>query len=194
MSRISRRSIATHVLRGGFVVREKRGISTPVRAMAVAALLVFLLMSWRTGDIRAADTGFTNLDVDGEQVRIYRDEYGVPHIFAETNKGLFQGYGYAIAQDRLWQLELARPPQRRRILMCFAQLPRSRTLSSSTMAVIEVSYTVSVFVDHYAFVLLRRGSPGPTMRQSSPTNALVKRAQPLSLSLSEAEDQSPGLH
>src|SRR4029078_1227156 len=74
------------------------------------------------------------------------------------------------------------------------KLSRSRTPSSSTMAVIEVSCTVSVFVDHYAFVVLRRGSPGPTMRQSSPTNALVKRAQPLSLSLSEAEDQSPGLH
>ena len=58
------------------------------------------------------------------------------------------------------------------------------------MAVIEVSCTVSVFVDHYAFVLLGRGSPDPTMRQSGPTNALVKRAQPLSLSLSEAEDQS----
>ena len=39
----------------------------------------------------------------------------------------------------------------------FAQLSRSRTPSSSTMAVIEVSCTVSVCVYHYAFVLLRRG-------------------------------------
>jgi penicillin amidase len=48
------------------------------------------------------------LDVDGDTVTIVRDEYGVPHIFADTNKGLFQGYGYAVAQDRLWQLELYR--------------------------------------------------------------------------------------
>lgn len=51
---------------------------------------------------------FTMLDVEGDEVRIYRDEFGVPHIFAETNRGLFKGYGYAIAQDRLWQLELFR--------------------------------------------------------------------------------------
>jgi penicillin G amidase len=50
----------------------------------------------------------TTLDVEGDEVRIYRDEFGVPHIFAETNRGLFKGYGYAIAQDRLWQLELFR--------------------------------------------------------------------------------------
>jgi len=44
----------------------------------------------------------------GEEVVIGRDEYGVPQVFAETNKGLFTGYGYAVAQDRLWQLELFR--------------------------------------------------------------------------------------
>jgi acyl-homoserine lactone acylase PvdQ len=52
--------------------------------------------------------GFTTLHVDGDEVRIYRDEFGVPHIFATTNRGLFAGYGYAIAQDRLWQLEVFR--------------------------------------------------------------------------------------
>jgi len=90
---------------------------------SVGALLVFLLMFWRTGDIRAANTGFTTLDVDGEQVRIYRDEYGVPHIFAETNKGLFQGYGYAIAQDRLWQLELNRAASLGRLSELFGATP-----------------------------------------------------------------------
>jgi penicillin G amidase len=57
---------------------------------------------------RAADQGFTTLDVNGEQVRIYRDEFSVPHIFAETNHGLFEAYGYTQAQDRLWQLEVNR--------------------------------------------------------------------------------------
>src|SRR5262245_16198617 len=52
--------------------------------------------------------GSITLKVDGDDVRIYRDEFGVPHIFATTNRGLFEGYGYAVAQDRLWQLELFR--------------------------------------------------------------------------------------
>src|SRR5215471_15702826 len=41
-------------------------------------------------------------------VRIVRDEYGVPHIFASTAHALFYGEGYAVAQDRLWQAERLR--------------------------------------------------------------------------------------
>ena len=41
-------------------------------------------------------------------VEINRDAYGVPHIFADSNYGLFYGYGYAVAQDRLFQLDMAR--------------------------------------------------------------------------------------
>src|SRR5215813_12018694 len=41
-------------------------------------------------------------------VRIVRDEYGVPHIFASTARALFFGEGYAVAQDRLWQAEQLR--------------------------------------------------------------------------------------
>ncbi|UCH32968.1 MAG: penicillin acylase family protein [Armatimonadota bacterium] len=43
--------------------------------------------------------------VGGEQVTIVRDDYGVPHVFADTEKALFYGNGYAVAQDRLMQLE-----------------------------------------------------------------------------------------
>src|ERR1035438_10121989 len=36
-----------------------------------------------------------------DQVSIYRDEYGVPHIVGETEEATFFGYGYAQAQDHL---------------------------------------------------------------------------------------------
>jgi acyl-homoserine lactone acylase PvdQ len=36
-----------------------------------------------------------------DQVTIYRDEYGVPHIVGETEQATFFGYGYAQAQDHL---------------------------------------------------------------------------------------------
>ncbi|WP_211452556.1 penicillin acylase family protein [Collimonas antrihumi] len=41
-------------------------------------------------------------------VTIKRDTYGTPHIYADTTFGLFYGYGYAVAQDRLFQMEMAR--------------------------------------------------------------------------------------
>ena len=46
--------------------------------------------------------------MDSREVRIVRDEYGVPHVYADSMFGLYYGYGYAIAQDRLFQMEMAR--------------------------------------------------------------------------------------
>src|SRR5258708_28352493 len=67
------------------------------------------------GNLVAAPAGgsVTTLWVDGQRSQIIRDQYGVPHIFARTNRGVFVAYGYAIAQDRLWQLETYRRPGRR---------------------------------------------------------------------------------
>ncbi|HXG93326.1 MAG TPA: penicillin acylase family protein [Blastocatellia bacterium] len=52
-------------------------------------------------------TKFTRqtITVDGEEVTIIRDDFGVPHIFARTERGVYFGGGYAVAQDRLFQME-----------------------------------------------------------------------------------------
>jgi penicillin amidase len=39
---------------------------------------------------------------------IIRDDYGVPHVFADTKEDLAFGAGYAMAQDRLWQADVLR--------------------------------------------------------------------------------------
>ena len=41
-------------------------------------------------------------------VEIQRDASGLPHIYAETETDLFVGYGYAMAQDRLFQMDYLR--------------------------------------------------------------------------------------
>jgi len=43
-----------------------------------------------------------------EDVEIIRDTYGVPHIYAKNEPDLFFALGYAMAQDRLWQMEFTR--------------------------------------------------------------------------------------
>ena len=67
----------------------------------------------------ASNTGFTTLNVNGETVKIYRDVFGIPHVFADTNRGLFEAYGYTVGQDRLWQLELNRRAARGRLAEIF---------------------------------------------------------------------------
>src|SRR5262245_29957004 len=54
--------------------------------------------------------------VDGEiqlagldgPVDIYRDQMGIPHIYASTSHDLFFAQGYVHAQDRFWQMDVSR--------------------------------------------------------------------------------------
>jgi penicillin G amidase len=41
-------------------------------------------------------------------VEVLRDQWGVPHIYAQNNHDLFFAQGFVHAQDRLWQMELDR--------------------------------------------------------------------------------------
>ena len=42
------------------------------------------------------------------EVKIYRDDHGIPHIEAENVEDLFQAQGYVQAQDRIWQMDMLR--------------------------------------------------------------------------------------
>ena len=43
-----------------------------------------------------------------DDLDIYRDEYGIPHIYAKNEYDAFFGQGFATAQDRLWHMEYDR--------------------------------------------------------------------------------------
>lgn len=42
------------------------------------------------------------------EVTVIRDAYGVPHLYAKNNSDLYEAYGYVMAKDRLFQLEMFR--------------------------------------------------------------------------------------
>src|SRR6185436_9231196 len=50
------------------------------------------------------------IDVSGldSAVEVRRDRWGVPHIYAKTQRDLFFAQGFVAAQDRLFQLDLWR--------------------------------------------------------------------------------------
>ncbi|MEQ8800838.1 MAG: penicillin acylase family protein, partial [Haliea sp.] len=72
---------------------------------AVLTVSLPLIGALLTGQIASMNSAHAD---SGQIVEIIRDTYGVPHIFADTTYSLFFGYGYAIAQDRLFQLEMTR--------------------------------------------------------------------------------------
>ncbi len=55
-----------------------------------------------------AITGEVELDGLKQGVTIIRDAHGIPHIFAENEPDLYFATGYAMAQDRLWQMDFTR--------------------------------------------------------------------------------------
>ncbi len=58
--------------------------------------------------------------IDG-RIEIVRDTADVPHIFGSTDRDTFFGLGYAQAQDRLWQMIIARRTAQGRLSEIFGQ-------------------------------------------------------------------------
>ena len=69
--------------------------------VAVGLWLVYLAKT-RLPDL---DAVVTHPSLQGE-VRVVRDQWGVPHVYAENEPDAYFALGYAMAQDRLFQMEL----------------------------------------------------------------------------------------
>src|SRR6185437_321446 len=59
--------------------------------------------------------GSRNFDGLERAVEIRRDRWGIPHVRAANDRDLFFGFGYATAQDRLFQLDYLRRKARGRL-------------------------------------------------------------------------------
>lgn len=85
----------------GQVVRWAIRIAAVMVALGALAVAVIYYLAARS----LPDYDKT-LEVAGlsAPVEILRDHSGVPHIFSEVEAGVYEGLGYAHAQDRLWQM------------------------------------------------------------------------------------------
>lgn len=59
-----------------------------------------------------------------DEVTVYFDEIGVPHINAQNQEDAYRALGYVHAQDRLWQMELVRRIAAGRLSEVFGKNPR----------------------------------------------------------------------
>ena len=69
------------------------------KAIGITALV---LVSMLVSEVQAADARIERL---ARSVTIYRDSYGVPHIYGPTDASCVFGYAYAQAEDNFWQVE-----------------------------------------------------------------------------------------
>src|SRR2546423_7253077 len=87
---------APHRLRRPLALTQARAM---LRAIGVTALVLSSLFA---STVRAADARVERL---AHSVTIYRDSYGVPHVYGPTDASCVFGYAYAQAEDNFWQVE-----------------------------------------------------------------------------------------
>ena len=79
-----------------------------LRILLILAVLVFIC-GWLYSKTYYPDySGALELKNISEEVTVYFDDIGVPHINAQNQKDAYVALGYVHAQDRLWQMELIR--------------------------------------------------------------------------------------
>ena len=95
----------------------------PTRWFALIALALVLLTSLdrscvasqsksdlaaKASNVLSQTSGSLKLSGLQKPVRVLRDEWGIAHIYAESQDDLFFAQGFVAAQDRLWQMDLWR--------------------------------------------------------------------------------------
>jgi acyl-homoserine-lactone acylase len=73
------------------------------RSAVVLALALVLL----SGRVPGCSARAINLQAEkfARSITIYRDTYGMPHVFGPTDESCVFGYMYAQAEDNFWQVE-----------------------------------------------------------------------------------------
>ena len=82
--------------------------------IALVSICLYIVLPHRSGDIRL-DYGFGT-------ARVYYEDNGVPHIYADNKKIAAFTQGYLIAADRLWQIEYLRKLSQGRLSEVFGRI------------------------------------------------------------------------
>ena len=79
-----------------------------VIGLAILLLLISLAIFSYSLYLKPTEEGEQTLNNIKKQTTVYFDEYGIPHIYANSEQDAMTTLGYVHAQDRLWQMELMR--------------------------------------------------------------------------------------
>lgn len=79
-----------------------------IATLVVIAAAALIFVNVYIGKSKPVIEGNVQLDVLDENVTVTRDENGVPHLDAKSDADLYRAQGYVHAQDRLFQMDLAR--------------------------------------------------------------------------------------
>ena len=83
-----------------------------IKKILLAILLILAAVSLFTyiyvQSLKPTYSGEVTLNGLNGEVEVYYDDYGIPHIYAQSEADAYMALGYVHAQDRLWQMEVIR--------------------------------------------------------------------------------------
>jgi penicillin amidase len=144
---------------------------------AIATLALILVGVWIGVSRRSYPQTRGSVQVDGltASVEIVRDEYGIPHIYAETAEDLFFAQGYVHAQDRYWQMEFWRRIGMGRLSELFGESTLSSDIFLRTMGFARFAQQEYAQLDPETRLIVDSYAEG--------VNAYVQSRKPAQLSL-----------
>lgn len=90
------------------VPRVRRWLLGILAAVLAVALITAGLAVWTVRRSFPQVSGELELPALSAPVTVYRDEYGITHLYADTPEDLFTAQGYVHAQDRFWSMDFNR--------------------------------------------------------------------------------------
>ncbi|MEU1674245.1 penicillin acylase family protein [Streptomyces roseifaciens] len=94
--------------------KKKKGRRARLLVITVVLLLVAGIgfgAYWSVSTVRASfpeTSGTLQLKGLGGQVKVARDDHGIPQIYADSAEDLFRAQGFVQAQDRFWEMDVRR--------------------------------------------------------------------------------------
>lgn len=88
--------------------RRRKIILWSLSILSLLAVTLAIVVNAYISKSKPVVTGEHEVLILDEEVVVTRDEKGVPHILAKTDADLYRAQGYVQAQDRLFQMDLAR--------------------------------------------------------------------------------------
>ncbi len=79
-----------------------------VGSLVLLLIMAVVVINVYIGKSKPQISGEVTVEILDQEVTVTRDEQGVPHILAENDADLYRAQGFVQAQDRMFQMDLAR--------------------------------------------------------------------------------------
>jgi penicillin amidase len=76
--------------------------------LLISAAAAFFFLRYQVTKSFPHEVGSITLSGLSAPVEVFRDEFGVPHLVARNDHDLYMATGFVHAQDRMWQMDIAR--------------------------------------------------------------------------------------